>query len=858
MRKLWYLFWGCLLTSNVLAQTSNIIQFELKDKWTFKKAGTNEWLKAAVPGTVHTDLLANERIQDPFYRTNEKDLQWIDKSDWIYQTTFDLPAAIASKEHIELDFKGLDTYADVYLNDKLLFKADNFFIKWVKDIKELLREKGNHLKIYFHSPTKIGLAALKKQGFPLPSPNDQSEIGAMGEDKVGIFMRKPGYHFGWDWGPRLVTSGIWQPVILKAWNTARVIDVFYEQQKVNAAKAEILTHVQIQAAVAGEMEISVETAGRQVVKKVVEVKVGDNNFILPFSLTKPELWWPHNLGNPSLYNFELILAKGDLVLDSSLQKIGLRDVQIIRKPDSAGSSFYVQINGVPVFCKGANYIPQDVFIPRVNGEKYESLLKSALAANMNMLRVWGGGFYEKDIFYNLCDEYGIMVWQDFMFACSMFPADASFTENVKKEAIYNVKRLRNHASIMLWCGNNEIDQAWGNYQEKAGWGWKQRYTEVQQAELWTTYQKIFNDILPNAVKSENPKAFYWTSSPYNKKYIHASDTTKNGDMHYWGVWHGEHDFEAFNDHVGRFMSEYGFQSFPEFGTVKKFTKPEDWKIESEVMMAHQRAPIGNMRIKSYLEKYYHFPSSFKHQLYLGQVLQAEGMKVGVEAHRRAMPFNMGSLYWQINDCWPVASWSGMDYEQNWKGLHYFVKKAFENVLISPFLKDDKLFIQVVSDSLSAIKATTKLAVKDFKGKVIWQTEVPFEVKANSSKLVYQIPVANILKTTSKATVLLTASLMIGTKELTTNVLYFDRVKNINLPFSKISFKEKHVAGGIEVSLSSATLAKNVYLDYDNLKGRFSDNYFDLLPGETKTVFFRTELSRNGKLQILTVKDTYSN
>lgn len=834
------------------------LEMALNSGWLFHKSGDAEWMKATVPGTVHTDLLDNKKIPDPYYRNNEKQVQWIDKANWVYQKSFDVPAELMGMEHLELDFKGLDTYADVYLNEQLLFKADNFFVSWTAEVKKVLKAKGNVLRLLFHSPTAMGLEGLKKLGYALPSPNDQSKTGGMGKDQVGIFLRKPGYHFGWDWGPRLVTSGIWLPVGLKGWNTVRLSDVFYEQQKVSKDNATLLGHVTLQATKATEVELSVTSDGKLMATLKATVKAGTTTLDLPFEMLKPRLWWPHNLGTPYMYDFKVELAQGRVLRDVQYKKIGIRDIKVIQKPDSAGSSFYVQVNGVPVFCKGANYIPQDMFIPRVSDGKYKSLIDAAKTANINMLRVWGGGFYEKDLFYDLCDEKGIMVWQDFMFACSMIPGDSAYLDKIQKEASYNINRLRHRPSIVLWCGNNEIDLAWANYQEKAGWGWKQRYTDVQQADLWRNYQKVFTQILPDALKKALPAAFYWSSSPFNTKYAHATDVSAHGDMHYWGVWYAEHDFTAFADHVGRFVSEYGFQSFPEFATVKKFTIAQDWKIDSEVMLSHQRTDIGNQRIKTYMDRYYKTPSDFKNLLYMGQVLQAEGMKVGMETHRRAMPYNMGSLYWQINDCWPVASWSGMDYYQNWKGLHYFVKKAFQNLLVSPYVKNDQLNVQVVSDSLVTVQAKLSLSVTDFTGKVIWNKTQEVSIKPNASALLYTIPVIEVLKGNNKEDVFLAAKLAAKDHTLAENVLYFDRIKNVNLPLVKVKHSLKQLKNGVELSLSANALAKNVYLNFEGTEGHFSDNYFDLLPGETKKVSFITEEKAIGKLSVLTVRDTYKN
>lgn len=831
--------------------------FSLNSAWSFQMHGDSTWLPAAVPGTVHTDLIKNGIIEDPYFRTNEFDQQWIDKADWVYKTTFNYHPE-SSKKH-ELVFEGLDTYADVYLNGKLIIQADNFFIAWQKEVSAELINGENEIKIHFHSPIKIGREGLKKWGYALPAVNDQSENGQMGDEKVSVFLRKPGYHFGWDWGPRLVSSGIWLPVYIKSWESARIVDVFYEQKSVSAEQADLIGHLDVEIIEDAHYKVVISQNGKPISESKHHLKKGQNNLDIPLGIANPTLWWTHNLGKPHLYDFETSIFKGTELVDKKNHQIGIRDIKIVQEPDSVGSSFYVQLNGVPIFAKGANYIPNDVFIPRVSDGKYDSLLKSAVAANMNMLRVWGGGFYEKEVFYQRCDQYGILLWQDFMFACSMYPGDEAFLENVKKEAEYNVKRLRNHASIALWCGNNEIDVAWAQFQENSGWGWKQKYSPEQRDQIWKAYYEVFHKILPQSVEKNHPQAFYWPSSPYDKDSTHATSNNTNGDIHYWGVWHGEHDFEQFTKHIGRFMSEYGFQSFPEMATVKKFTIAEDRDITSKVMAAHQRSGIGNMRIKSYMEQYYQLPASFEHQLYLGQVLQAEGMKVGFEAHRRAMPYNMGTLYWQINDCWPVASWSGMDYYQNWKGLHYFAQKAFKNLLVSPFVENEALHIQVVSDSLKGFEAELLAELKDFKGNLIWSQRLKTNIKPNASEKLLTVSLKTLFEKAGKKQSVLSVQLLEGARVLADNVFYFDRVKNLELPKVNLSFETKELGNSVEIRLTTDQLAKNVYLYYEDIEGQFSDNYFDLLPSATKVIVFTPKKQQAfdiQKLKIISVRDTY--
>ncbi|NJO68229.1 MAG: hypothetical protein HC830_02215 [Bacteroidetes bacterium] len=469
-------------------------QMDLNSGWQFKQADTGEWMPASVPGTVHTDLLANNKIEDPFYRTNEKDQQWIDKKDWIYQNTITIDSSMLIKENIDLCFKGLDTYADVYVNDSLVLNTDNMFREWRANCRKYLKVGQNNIRIYFHSPVSIGLKELEKLGYDLPATNDQSENGGLGNKRVSIFTRKAGYHYGWDWGPRFVTSGIWRPVYLQAWNNARISNIQIVQQSVTPEKAELKAIFEVQSSASGTAQLEVSCSNMPEIKATGKIKLepGTCKGEVSFTINNPKLWWSNGLGEAFIYNLEGALKVSEAVIDQKQVSTGIRTVKVIQQPDSLGKSFYVELNGKPVFMKGANYIPNDNFLPRVTPEEYEKVVKSAFDTRMNMLRIWGGGIYENDIFYDLCDKYGILVWQDFMFACSMYPGDDAFLENVRLEAIDNVKRLRNHASVALWCGNNEIDVAWQEHNEKGGWGWKEKYTATQRKAIWKAYDTLFH------------------------------------------------------------------------------------------------------------------------------------------------------------------------------------------------------------------------------------------------------------------------------------------------------------------------------------------------------------------------------
>ncbi len=566
------------------------------------------------------------------------------------------------------------------------------------------------------------------------------------------------------------------------------------------------------------------------------LKYGINTIEVPFSIKNPNLWQPNGRGKQKLYNIRVELVDKDNIIDVKETKIGLRTVKLVQEqdPDGKGRSFYFEVNGSPVFAKGANYIPNDVFLNRVSPEKYEFIVKSAAEANMNMLRVWGGGIYENDLFYDLCDKYGIMVWQDFMFACALYPGNDAFLENVRLEAIDNVKRIRNHPCIVLWCGNNEIETAWGPYEDNRGWGWKEKLTEEQRRIIWRAYDTLFHHILPGVIEKEDHGRPYWHSSPSAGMGQLASYETRSGDMHYWGVWHGLHPFSDFRKYRARFMSEYGFQSFPEFNSVKKYTLPDDYSIDSEVMMSHQRSGIGNQRIRQYMEQDYKVPEDFEQFLYVGQLLQAEGIKLAIESHRSDMPYCMGSLYWQLNDCWPVASWSGIDYYGRWKALHYIAREAYKPFVLVFAEKDGFLNGIIISDEPAGKKMQVLMKLVDFSGKIEWQAIQEVET-ASQPYIFFKKKIDVILKKADSSSVVLVSELKQDDELIDSDLHYFVKPKHLKLedPQMKTEISEKGEL--YEITLSAKYLAKNVFLYGEGITGQFSDNFFDVLPGEKISV-----------------------
>lgn len=844
------------------AFASGVLKQELKHGWTFKQVRGNTWYPATVPGVVHTDLIDNKIIEDPFFRLNERGVQWVDKEDWEYKTTFSVPGDVFGKENIRLHFDGLDTYADVYLNDSLLFKANNMFRQWNADIKPLLKKEGNELRVYFRSPIKEDMPKWEALGYENEAGNDQSENGGIFNIKVSVFARKAGYHYGWDWGPRLVTSGIWRPVHIEAWDNARISDIFYEQTDVTADRARIDAHLEIEASEEGEATVSIAAEG---IKKPwtlkTSLKKGKNTLTLPITVSRPRLWWSNGLGEAYLYPFRAELSFNGEPADRKEHKIGIRSLKVINTPDPHGHTFHFELNGVPVFMKGANYIPQDNFLPRVTGEKYEKTILDAVDAHMNMLRIWGGGIYENDIFYELCDRYGILVWQDFMFACSTYPAEGELLENIRLEAIDNMKRLRNHPSIAIWCGNNECHTAWFN------WGWNKKFEKSGVAGLVRKQQKdLFHDVLAEVVATYDKTTFYWPSSPYGGNpdaRCESGQTIWNpdGDGHYWGVWHAKDSIANYNEVRCRFFSEYGFQSFPEFESVKKYApEPRDWDIFSEVMMAHQRGGShANGLIEWYLLSEYRKPKDFPSFLYMGLLLQGDAIKTAIEAHRRDMPYCMGTLFWQHNDCWPVASWSSRDYYGRWKAQHYFAKKAFDDLLVSPIAKGDTLDIYVVSDRLKAVKGELDIRVMDLKGEILFEKKTRITAPANTSKVQYTALLPDLLKGKGKNEVVVHARLCINGKDEIRNNYFLTRFKEIEFPKATVRTEIVPAKDGFDVSLTSDVFARGVFLSIDGIDNFFSDNYFDLLPGEKTTIHVRTGLGKEAfenQLKIQTIADAY--
>lgn len=795
--------------------------------WQFKNVKDERWLKATVPGTVHTDLMAHKLIPDPFLDENEKKVQWIENEDWEYQSTFRFTDKEWKNLNKFLVFEGLDTFSEIHINGVPVTKTINMFGQEVVSLQDILREGDNFISIRFTSSVIEGKKLAKEIPFQLPeSPRS--------------LVRKAQYQFGWDWGPRLVTAGIWKDVKLITWDEAKIENIRVEQKSITTKKADLVFHTEIDVdqVVEDDLEkLQVSINGK--IYKNLKLKRELNKISFPFEIKNPKLWQPNGVGKPEIYDFKISVINKGKTIDSKTERIGLRTIELIQEKDQKGKSFYFKVNGKPLYIKGSNWIPADSFLPRITKEKYHKLIADAREANMNMIRVWGGGIYEDDEFYKACDENGILVWQDFAFAGSFYPSDENFQENVANEVKNQVKRLQNHPSLALWCGNNEVDEAIVN------WGYQKqfKYSKADSLQVWKDYKMIFHDLIPKTLHEISPNAIYWPSSP-SIGWGHKESLTE-GDSHYWGVWWGEQPFEIYNEKVPRFASEYGFQGMPSLEATKAmFSGKPEFDLKNPIIQAHQKHPRGWEIINKYMERDYKVPTDFVQYNYVSQLLQARGMQIAIEAHRRNKPYNMGTLIWQLNDCWPVVSWSAIDYLGNWKALHYQTKRSFEPQIFSLEKEGNNYKVFFVNDDFKKVKGDFKLSLLNFKGETIRSFDKEILVNENSSTKVYDFNNL-IFKGISDKLAVLKIELKTPDKVIST-LHFFVSPKDLYLPKPNVKIKK---ISPTEIEVSTDVLAKDVYLIGNT---HFSDNFFDLLPNEKRKIKLSKALD---KIEVMSLWDT---
>ncbi|MBC7234635.1 MAG: glycoside hydrolase family 2 protein [Chloroflexi bacterium] len=789
----------------------------LNGSWQVSQVGGRDSIPATIPGCIHLDLLAAGRIPDPFYRDNELGLFWIGETDWVYSRRWQLPPEWLGYEHVLLRCKGLDTLASISVNGHPVGQTANMFRTWEFELKELLHESENEIVVRFDAAMPyVRRKAEEVRRLPAWGVGDHKLDG-------GGWIRKEPCNFGWDWGPKLVTCGIWRDIELVGYDRARLADVHILQDHSESGVVGLMVAVVAEGRTAGlQATVSLSFEGKEVARAILPIEQGRARAEL--TVRDAQLWWPNGMGAQPLYLVQVnLLDEQGHVLDAESKRIGLRTLELQQEDDPWGRSFRFACNGVPFFAKGANWIPADVFAPRVRREDYRRLLGDAVAANMNMLRVWGGGIYEEDAFYDLCDELGICVWQDFIFACATYPTfDPEWMENVGVEAEQNVRRLRHHPCLALWCGNNELEQG------LVGDEWSERTMS------WEDYARLFDRMLPEIVNRLDPQTDYWPSSPHSPCGDRRDfNNPACGDAHLWSVWHGRQPFEWYRTCKHRFNSEFGFQSFPEPKTVYTYTEPRDRNITSFVMEHHQRSGVGNTLIMTYMLDWFRLPSSFENTLWLSQILQGMAIKYAVEHWRRGMPRGMGTLYWQLNDCWPVASWSSIDGLGRWKALHYMARKFYAPLLISGVEDGSKgsVEIHVTSDLGEAREGKVVWTLTDIQGESLETGAELVHIAPRADACIRTLDVSQHLKERSPRDLLVWLDLEVDGEIVSTNLITFARPKHLELAEPGIRIQTQPLdKGAFQVTLTAEKPALWAWLELAEGDARYSDNFVHLRPG----------------------------
>ena len=691
----------------------NVIEQTLNEGWTLTGDTLSINMSVTVPSVVQQSLYESGQIPHPYLGTVENDLLWISDHPWNYTLHFDADENLLEKDNVELVFEGIDTYAEISLNGEKLFFADNQFRTWKQEVKSLLKKKDNLLEVHFVRYDSTQLALYEQTVPRLP-------------EKYAVSRKAP-YQHGWDWAPKYKNVGLWKPVKLVGWDEVKLEDAYVVTKTFDAEEAQLLLHLDLNSVASDTAGVDLIVNGLKANEIGFKLHEGQNHKVLLVTLENPQIWWPNEMGEQPLYDFELRLKKDNKILDSKSFRTGIRTFEMVDEPDSIGRAFYFKVNGVPFYAKGANYVPEEMIETWINADNTLSLLREAKDAHFNMLRVWGGGIYPSDDFFNICDSLGILIWEDFMYAGTMYPYDETFLKNAEIEAVEQVKRLASHPSLALWCGGNEISEGYYN------WGWQQslNWSEEDDKAIKAGYDRLFEGILPQAVGKFDGTRPYWPSSP--SKGWGRPESLTEGDVHYWGVWWGEQPYEMYREKVGRFNSEYGYQSYPDYQTLLKIAQGEPLSKDAEVIAAHQKHSRGTRQIDDFIKRYYPDiqPKDFEEYVHLSQLSQAYGMEIAIEAHRTAKPYNMGTLYWQLNDAWPVTSWSSIDYYGNPKVFHERLKTLYAPVLLSLDHKDYGVF--VTSDLMRSIDGTLSVAVCDLEDHPLFEKKVEVKIEANENR-----------------------------------------------------------------------------------------------------------------------------
>lgn len=802
-----------------------------------------------IPGTVLSGLLAAGKIKDPFYRTNEDATRALFWKDYVFTRTFDVDEELLAQQHIVLVCEGLDTLAEISINGTFLAKTDNMHRTWKFQAKKLLHPGKNEIQIVFRSVLRF------IEDYPYEAHKKINYIPC-GSMKGNQLLRKAHSMFGWDWGPQTIDAGIFRDIYLQGYSHARIEDIRIHQQ--HAKNVSVQTSITLSESVPGQklcVELSEDGADKPLHTKLCKTNA-DGVAAVDFVIENPKLWWPNDYGDQPLYIVRTTLLDEDgTSLESITRRIGLRTLTISQEKDEWGNEFAFCVNGVKIFTRGGNYIPDDCLYTRITEKKLDYILESCRRAHFNCVRVWGGGYYPSDAFYDLCDEKGLIVWQDLMYACNVYDVTDAFAENCRQETYDNVRRLRHHASLGLWCGNNEIESAWDH------WGDFQKETPYLRAD----YIRLFEEVLPKAVQEADGETFYWHSSPSSGGCFDNPDDANRGDTHYWDVWHGQKPFTDYRKYFFRFCSEFGFQSFPCAKTVNSFTLEDDRNIFSRVMESHQKNDAANGKMLYYLSENLRYPKDLTHLLYASQVLQGMAIKYGVDHWRRNRGRCMGTLYWQINDDWPAPSWSSIDYFGRWKALHYMAQKFYAPHAVSMTLEDHRCHVYFSNESFETTEYSLTLSIRDLSGNVL----ETYETKGNSPAFsAIETAVVDICSwEDQKDDVFLEAVIHTKDQKVLKDVETLVPYKYLNLKNPVISTEAEETNDAFILHISSDCFAPFVALDFDDADVIFSDNFFHLTDKTVQDIIVKKEDILQGhfenaedfrkRLQILSLGTSYA-
>lgn len=802
-----------------------------------------------IPGTVLSGLLAAGKIKDPFYRTNEDATRALFWKDYVFTRTFDVDEELLAQQHIVLVCEGLDTLAEISINGTFLAKTDNMHRTWKFQAKKLLHPGKNEIQIVFRSVLRF------IEDYPYEAHKKINYIPC-GSMKGNQLLRKAHSMFGWDWGPQTIDAGIFRDIYLQGYSHARIEDIRIHQQ--HAKNVSVQTSITLSESVPGQklcVELSEDGADKPLQTKLCKTNA-DGVAAVDFVIENPKLWWPNDYGDQPLYIVRTTLLDEDgTSLESITRRIGLRTLTISQEKDEWGNEFAFCVNGVKIFTRGGNYIPDDCLYTRITEKKLDYILESCRRAHFNCVRIWGGGYYPSDAFYDLCDEKGLIVWQDLMYACNVYDVTDAFAENCRQETYDNVRRLRHHASLGLWCGNNEIESAWDH------WGDFQKETPYLRAD----YIRLFEEVLPKAVQEADGETFYWHSSPSSGGCFDNPDDANRGDTHYWDVWHGQKPFTDYRKYFFRFCSEFGFQSFPCAKTVNSFTLEDDRNIFSRVMESHQKNDAANGKMLYYLSENLRYPKDLTHLLYASQVLQGMAIKYGVDHWRRNRGRCMGTLYWQINDDWPAPSWSSIDYFGRWKALHYMAQKFYAPHAVSMTLEDHRCHVYFSNESFETTEYSLTLSIRDLSGNVL----ETYETKGNSPAFsAIETAVVDICSwEDQKDDVFLEAVIHTKDQKVLKDVETLVPYKYLNLKNPVISTEAEETNDAFILHISSDCFAPFVALDFDDADVIFSDNFFHLTDKTVQDIIVKKEDILQGhfenaedfrkRLQILSLGTSYA-